>query len=396
VFSSRSSVAFEPSPLSVELSRARADSASLIDLTVSNPTRAGLPYDAERILAAFGDPRALRYEPAPFGPLTAREAVSADWAAQSGVRISPERVVMTASSSESYGFLFKLLCDAGDEVLIPAPSYPLFEHLARLEGVMPVPYRLAFDGAWFTDFESVRAQLTARTRAIVVVSPNNPTGHYASRAELAEIARLGLPLISDEVFASYELARPPAGVRSALEQSETLTFALSGLSKLCALPQMKVGWIGVAGPDAKVREALARLELIADTYLSVNTPALVALPELLAQRVVTERAIAQRLRENLELIERAARDAAFSALPVEGGWYAVLRLPHVLSEEDWVRTLLRSDHLLVEPGYFYDFAEEPYCVVSLLSEPREFQRGLSALRERVALTAFGDGGERAR
>ncbi len=387
MFSSRSALPLEAAPLSVELAQARAN-GSVIELNVSNPTRAGIPYAEERIRGALADARVLRYEPAPFGPLAAREAVSADWA-ESGVAIDADQVLLTASSSESYGFLFKLLCDPGDEVLIPVPSYPLFEHLARFEGVTPVSYRLGFDGAWFIDFESVRAALGPRTRAIVVVSPNNPSGHYLGAADYERLARLGLPIISDEVFASYPLAPPASALRSALAPGEALVFALSGLSKRCALPQMKVGWIGVGGPRAAVDAALSRLELIADTYLSVNTPALVALPQLLAARAPTESAIRERLRRNLDYLREAAVNAAFSALPVEGGWYAVLRLPRVLSEEEWVQTLLREDRVLVEPGYFYDFAAEPYCVVSLLTPPDTFRRGVDALRARVALHAGG-------
>lgn len=382
MFSIRSAVAREMNAFSVELGKVRAQPEKLLDLSESNPTRAGVPYDAERILQALSDPRALTYEPEPRGLLSARQAISEEWQ-RASVNVPAERILLTASTSEAYGLLFKLLCDPGDEVLVPAPSYPLFEHLARFENVRPVPYGLGFDGGWFIDFERLRAARTARTRAIIVVSPNNPTGNYVRRAELAQLAALGLPLISDEVFASYALRGPEAAARSALETDGTLVFALSGLSKLAGLPQMKAAWLGIGGPESAVAEAVARLELIADAYLSIGAPVQLALPELLRARTLTEQHILARLRRNLAVLERSLKDAPLSVLPVEGGWYAVLRLPRTQSEEAWALGLLREQRVLAQPGYFYDFADEPFLVLSLLSDEAEFELGVERLASYV-------------
>jgi alanine-synthesizing transaminase len=386
MFSTRSALAREINAFTAELAAVRARSEQLLDLSESNPTRAGVPYEAERILTALSDPRALAYEPDPRGLRSARQAIAEEWQ-RLGVSVSAERILLTASTSEAYGFLFKLLCDAGDEVLVPAPSYPLFEHLAGFESVRAVPYSLGFDGGWFIDFEALNRARSARTRAIVVVSPNNPSGHYLRRAELERLAELGLPLISDEVFASYALRRPSDAACSALDTERTLVFALSGLSKLAALPQLKSAWIGVGGPETAVCEALARLELIADAYLSVGAPVQLALPELLRARTSTEAHILARLRANLHVLERGVRNTPISMLPVEGGWYAVLRLPRTQSEEAWVLGLLREQRVLVHPGYFYDFGEEPFVVLSLLSPEAEFALGVTRIVEHICSTS---------
>jgi aspartate/methionine/tyrosine aminotransferase len=292
--------------------------------------------------------------------------------------------VLTASTSEAYGFLFKLLCDPGDEVLVPRPSYPLFEHLAQLEGVRAVPYRAAYDGAWHVDVPSVRAAVSPRTRAIVTVSPNNPTGSYLKRDELDALAAMGLPIVSDEVFASYPLRPDPARAVSALEaRGAPLVFALGGLSKLAALPQMKAGWVAVAGEPGRVDEALARLEVIADAYLSVSTPVQHALPALLASRGAAHAAIASRTRANLGAIVPALAGSAASLLDVEGGWYATVRLPATRSEEAWVLDLLEQDGVHVHPGHFFDFASEAYVILSLLTPEQDFAEGLARLVARV-------------
>jgi aspartate/methionine/tyrosine aminotransferase len=380
MFSTRAAAPREVNEWTRQLERARSAGELLFDLTQSNPTRAAVPYPERRLLAALSDARALRYEPEAFGMASARQAVREEWG-KLGRDVPLSRIVLTASTSEAYSLLFKLLCDPGDEVLVPAPSYPLFEHLARFECVRPVQYPLAFDGAWYIDFERLRAVRSARTRALVVVSPNNPTGSYLRRVELERLAELGLPLISDEVFASYPLRRPASAASSALEASESLVFALSGLSKLAALPQMKAAWLTVGGPPAAADEALGRLELMADAYLSVGAPVQLALPELLAAREPTEAHILARLWRNLTVLERRAHGASFSVLPVEGGWYAVLRLPRTASEEDWALGLLREQRVLAQPGYFYDFADEPFLIVSLLTEEPIFDVGV----ERLAL-----------
>ncbi|HEY3820498.1 MAG TPA: pyridoxal phosphate-dependent aminotransferase [Polyangiaceae bacterium] len=383
MFSSRSSVDLAPNPLAVALERARAASREVLDLTESNPTRAGLPYATEAILAALAQPASLRYEPASFGILPARAAVAAELSAH-GPAIDASRVVLTASTSEAYAFLFKLLCDPGDEVLVPVPSYPLFEHLARLESVRAMPYRLAYDGAWHVDLASVRDAATARTRAIVTVSPNNPTGSYLKRSELAAFAELGLPIVSDEVFAHYPLRDDPTRARSALDADGPLVFALGGLSKLAALPQMKLAWMAVGGADARVAEAMGRLEVIADAFLSLATPVQHAVGALLESRHAAEGAIRARTRANLAFVRSLVPGTAVSLLDVEGGWYATLRVPRTRTELEWAVALVEEDGVHVHPGHFFDFEGEAYLIVSLLTPQPTFEEALRRLMDRVA------------
>jgi alanine-synthesizing transaminase len=359
----------------------------VLDLTESNPTRAGLPYPGSAILAALSRSPALVYEPAPFGLPSARDAVAGELSAQ-GITVAGSRVVVTASTSEAYAFLFKLLCDPGDEVLVPAPSYPLFEHLARLEGVHAVPYRLAYDGAWHLDADSARRAVTPRTRAVLAVSPNNPTGSYLKRAELGSLAALGLPIVSDEVFARYPLRKDPTRARSALEAcGAPLVFALGGLSKAAALPQMKLAWIAVGGEEARAGAAMDRLEVIADAFLSVGAPVQHALPELLAAGELTRRAIGERTLQNLDFVRRAAAGSPVSVLDVEGGWYATLRLPGTRSELDWALALLDQDEVHAHPGHFFDFEEEAYLVVSLLTQEDVFREATTRIVRRIAADA---------
>jgi aspartate/methionine/tyrosine aminotransferase len=294
-------------------------------------------------------------------------------------------IMLTASTSEAYAFLFKLLCDPGEAVLVPAPSYPLFEHLAELEGLQALPYRLAYDGAWHIDLDSLKRAVTPRVRAIVVVSPNNPTGQYLREDERDTLASLGLPLISDQVFAEYPLV---AGAPKVVRPSDScLTFTLDGLSKRAGSPQLKLGWTCMAGPEPARREARQRLELIADTFLSVATPIQRALPAVLelCPRITT--AIAARCRQNLATLARAVQASPVTLLRAEAGWSAVLRLPAVASEEALVLGLLREQHVLVQPGWYYDFESEPYAVVSLLTEVPIFQEGVERLVEYVTRVA---------
>ena len=376
--SSRSSFDLAPNRLALALARARQEERAILDLTESNPTRAGLPYARATILEALASPDALLYEPSPFGLWSAREVVARE------LEVDPARVLLTASTSEAYGFLFKLLCDPGDEVLVPVPSYPLFEHLARLEAVRAVPYRLAYDGRWHVDVDSLRSAVGPRTRAVVTVSPNNPTGSYLKHAELAALASLGLPIVSDEVFASYPLRDDPTRATTALEAQGTLVFSLSGLSKLAALPQMKLAWIVVGGDAPDVTDALARLEVLADAYLSVGTPVQHALPHLLASRVPAESAIQARTRTNLELLRSRVSGTAGTLLDVEGGWYATLRVPATRSEEAWALELLEEDGVHVHPGHFFDFEHEAYLVLSLLTPEAIFAEGVGRVVTRLA------------
>jgi alanine-synthesizing transaminase len=359
----------------------------VLDLTESNPTRAGLPYAREAILAAIARPASLVYEPAAFGIAPAREAVAAELGGH-GPALDTSRIVLTASTSEAYAFLFKLLCDPADEVLVPVPSYPLFEHLARLESVRAVPYRLAYDGAWHVDLASARSALGPRTRAIVAVSPNNPTGSYLKRAELSALAALGLPIVSDEVFARYPLREDATRARSALEaDGAPLVFALGGLSKLAALPQMKLAWIAVGGEPARVAEALGRLEVIADAFLSLGTPVQHAAAALLESRHAAEGAIRERTQENLAFVRSALPGSPLSLLDVEGGWYATLRVPRTRSELEWAVALLEQDGVHVHPGHFFDFEDEAYLVVSLLTPEPVFHEAVERVVRRVTTTA---------
>lgn len=384
MFSRRASVDSTPNRLAIALGRAKRQGLPLLNLTESNPTRANIPYDEDGVLAPLSDSRSLRYEPAPAGILSAREAIAGDLAS-CGLSVDPGRIVLTSSTSEAYAFLFKLLADPGDELLVPAPSYPLFEYLARLENVRAVPYRLAYDGAWTIDIDSVRANVSCRSRAILVVHPNNPTGSYVKRDEFGALASLGLPLISDEVFARYPLRDDASRASSALEGADApLVFALGGLSKLALLPQMKVAWIAVSGETMRVEAALEHLEIIGDTFLSVGTPAQNALARWLGCRAVAEGAVVDRTRRNLDAVRKAAEGRAISVLDVEGGWYVTLRLPRTQPEEDWALDLLGRDLVIVHPGHFFDFEDEAYLVVSLLTPETTFEEGIRRIVERVA------------
>lgn len=331
--------------------------------------------------ALLGGVRAARrYAPDAFGLVTAREAVARHFATTRELSTPPDAVdvLLTASTSEAYAFAFKLLCDPGDEVLVPSPSYPLFEHLAELEAVRLAPYRLAYDGAWHVDLDSARRAVTARTRAVIVVSPNNPTGQYCTQQDLAALAELGLPIISDEVFFEYPLlARPVA------RQSHVLQLTLGGLSKLAGSPQLKLAWTILSGPEPARREARERLELIADTFLSVGSPIQHALPELLVASSSVTQAIGARCRENLAQLRAILGASSVTALRVEGGWSVVLRLPNVTTEDDFVLGLARQRGALVQPGWFYDFESEPLVIVSLLGEPAMFREGIEQLAEHV-------------
>jgi len=387
MFSSRLDWDLKPNRLSVLLESKRRAGAEILDLTESNPTRAGFSYPAGRILGAFADPRSLVYEPLPAGLRKARETAAAYYAAR-GQAVEPERILITTSTSESYGYLFKLLADPGDEILAPRPSYPLFEFLAGLESVTIVQYGLVYDGRWSIDFHALESAAGPRTRAIVVVNPNNPTGSFLKRHELDRLveiaARRNLAIISDEVFADFTFGPDEHRVTTLAGVEGALAFSLSGLSKIAGLPQMKLGWMVVSGPRELRRRAVERLELIADTYLSVGTPVQHAFPKLLEAGAEIRDAIARRVRENLEALRCAiAPDSPCRALDVEGGWYATIRAPRTHSEEEWTLRLLEEDNVLVQPGFFFDFESEAYFVLSLLAQPDVFREGTRRLLAKV-------------
>jgi alanine-synthesizing transaminase len=380
MFSDRTRFDLRPNRLAARLAERRAGRRPFIDLTQSNPTRAGLAGPSD-VVAPLADEAALRYDPSPFGLPDARAAVARDFARR-GYPLEPERIVLHASTSEAYGFLFKLLCDPGDEVLVPRPGYPLFDFLAGLESVRVTSYALAWDGQWHLDVAAVAAALGPRTRAIVIVSPGNPTGAYLKRAELSALEALcaerGLALVSDEVFADYPLREDERRAASVARDSTALAFALGGLSKSCGLPQLKLAWTAVVGPEALRHEALARLEVVADTYLPVSTPVQVAAPVLLARKHELQAPIRARVAGNLTALRHAlATGGPATLLEPEGGWSAILRVPATSSEEERALRLLDEKDVLVHPGYFFDFPGEAYLVLSLLPQPAEFAEGVA-------------------
>lgn len=363
---------------------ARASGRSLIDLTVSNPTVCGFEYDAEQILGALGDERSLVYDPDPRGMRSAREAVSGYYR-DHGAALDPDAVVLTTSTSEGYGYLFRLLCDAGDEVLVAQPSYPLFDFLAGLEDVRLLPYPLFYDFGWWIDFAELERRIGPRTKAIVVVHPNNPTGHAtqaAERAQLEEICvRHGLALIVDEVFLDYPVEVSWEELRTfGMGPHPVLTFVLSGMSKIAGLPQMKVGWIATFGPASVRAEALGRLEIIADTFLSMNAPVQTALPGWLVGRHRIQDQIRNRVRENLA----AAKAAALEVLKLEAGWSAMLRLEQRGGVGDLAARLLQETGVVVHPGHFYGMTGGGLVVVSLIGSPTHFASGIRRLSESIA------------
>jgi hypothetical protein len=382
MFSERTRWDLRPNRLAERLAAKRAAGVPVVDLADTNPTQAGLPYPAD-LLLPLSAPEALRYEPSPFGLEAAREAVAADFARR-GFPLPAGRVLLSASTSEAYAFLFKLLCDPGDDVLVPRPGYPLFEFLATLESVEVRTYPVAHDGDWHIDLAALRAALTPRTRAIVVVNPGNPTGAFLKLDERAALEALcaerRIALVSDEVFADFAFGADPRRAASVARDGEALAFALGGLSKSCGLPQVKLAWTAVAGPAALVRDALARLEVVADTYLSVSTPAQVALPALLARREEVQAPIRDRVRANLDALRAALGPASpATLLEPEGGWSAVLRVPATRSEDERVSRLLEERDVLVHPGYFFDFPGEAYLVLSLLPDPADLALGVERL-----------------
>lgn len=378
-----------PNRLSAAVARRRASGALIADLTESNPTRAGLVYPPD-LLRGLADAAALSYDPQPFGLPSARAAVVDDYARRR-VAVDVDRVCLSASTSEAYAWLFKLLCDPGDRVLVPRPSYPLFEHLTALECVEASPYELDVHGHWHIDVEALARQVDDRTRAVLVVSPNNPTGSVIARTELDALAAVcadhDLVLIGDEVFADYRLDGA-APAPSVIQQNRAVAVSLGGLSKSVGLPQVKVAWLAVGGPADAAARLMTGLEIVADTFLSVSTPAQVALPDLLTRGAVVREQIRARAIRNL-----AALTAAVDAMPAvtllrpAGGWCAVLQVPTVESEEALVLDLLERDGVLVHPGYFFDFPRETFVIVSLLVEPEIFDAATARVLARVTAVA---------
>lgn len=383
-----------PNEFAREVMQLKRSGVPYRDLSLSNPTRVGLERDWASIERTLVTAVTDTYAPASLGRLSAREHVAAHMSKTEAPEhgffdvgtnrgFDASRLMLTASTSDSYSYLFKALCDPGDAILVPEPSYPLLEHLAALEGVRALPYRLDYDGAWHVDWDSLRVGLASKPRAMVLVSPNNPTGSCTSNDEFRLLAELGVPLIVDQVFAPY--VRSGSGAHAlAYHENRVLTFVLDGLSKRCALPQLKVGWIGVFGPDSAVESAMSALESIGDTYLGVNSVSEAALGPLLELSADVRRAIRARLSVNLTSLERlVAAGAPLSLSHFQGGWTALLRLPNFRTDDEWARALLARG-VVVQPGWLYDCPDPTTLALSLLTPESDFAAGLEQLRDVVA------------
>jgi alanine-synthesizing transaminase len=387
MFSKRTNWKLIPNRYTQALEEMRATGMTIVDLTVSNPTQCGFHYDAEHILKALQNPNALMYEPEAKGLLRAREEVARYYREEQGVVVDPESVLLTTSTSEAYSYVFRLLCDPHDEILVPKPSYPLFDFLGELQDVTLVPYSLEYAHGWFVDFPSLVRAVTPRTRAVLLVHPNNPTGSYVRREERQRLNELcrerGLALVVDEVFLDYGLTDERR--ESFAINDDALTFTLSGLSKVAALPQMKVAWLVTSGPEPTKKMALERLEIIADTYLSLNAPTQWAFGALLEQRRTMRPQLLDRVRPNWRFLRSSTgREGGCELLDAEGGWYGVIRVKSDRSDEELTIEILRMTHTLIHPGHFYDFPADGYLVVSLITPVRDFQQGIGCLMKFLA------------
>ena len=392
-FSERLTWSTPRNPYSLLLEQQRASGAALLDLTTSNPSAAFPDYPHQEIARAYGAIGSFAYEPEALGSWHARETIAA-WYHEHGIHVAAEHIGVTASTSEAYAVLFKLLCNPGDEVLIPCPSYPLFEFLASAESIRTLPYQLNFDGSWFIDFASVEKSLSSRTKAVILVNPNNPTGSFLKADEANQLAALakkhGFALISDEVFMTYPAMPEPAQQirtligRDEIGRNDVLSFSLNGLSKAAGMPQMKLGWFVVNGPTADIRSALTKLELLLDNYLSVSTPVQVALPELLRIGTDIHHRIQMRVCQNRNFLARHFSENQVKLLESEGGWSGILQVPRIRSEEEWIAKLLTENKMVVQPGYFFDMAKEAFLVLSLLTNPLDLEEGVNRLK--LALT----------
>ena len=381
MFADRTNWKFDANRLSEALAKRRYAGQPLLDLTASNPTTCGFQYHAGAMLRALSNPKALVYDPEARGLVPARRAV-VDYYASHKTRVRVDDIILTTSTSEAYSFVFRTLCNPGDEILVSEPSYPLFAFLAGIHDVKLLPYPLLYDHGWQTDLHSLERAITGRTRAVIVVHPNNPTGHFTKPNEITRLNQIcaarNLAIIADEVFLDSSLTEITAATFAA--NDAVLTFTMSGISKICGLPQMKAAWLLTSGPEELKARAIERLEIIADTYLSMNAPVQYALPTFLDQRQEFQSQVMARVRKNLNELDRQLElQKTCSRLEVEAGWYAVLRIPATQSDEDFALLLLESKGVYTHPGHFYDFSADGFLVVSLITPAEDFAEGIKLL-----------------
>jgi aspartate/methionine/tyrosine aminotransferase len=389
MFSDRTNWKLNSNPLSDALAKRRKSGQPVLDLTASNPTTCGFSYHAGATLRALSDPKALVYDPDPRGLFAARRAV-VDYYASHQIQVGLDDIILTTSTSEAYSFVFRILCNPGDEILIPEPSYPLFAFLAEIQDVKLVSYPLIYDHGWQTDFHALESAITNRTRAVIVVHPNNPTGHFTKPHEIVALNKIcalrEMAIIADEVFLDFAL--PASGPSSFAANHAALTFTMSGISKICGLPQMKTAWLITSGPEERKARAIERLEVIADTYLSMNAPVQYALATFLDQRQGFQAQVMMRVRKNLSELDRQLElQKACARLAVEAGWYTVLRIPATRADEEFALLLLNSNGVYTHPGHFYDFPTDGFLVVSLITPEEDFAEGIKFL-----LSMFADQG----
>jgi alanine-synthesizing transaminase len=380
LFADRTNWNLKPNRLAEALERHKSSGRKLLDLSASNPTECGFKYDAPAIMRSLCAPASLQYHPDPRGLKSARQAVS-DYYSARGEDVPIDDLLLTASTSEAYSFVFRLLCNPGDELLIPTPSYPLFDFLADINDIKLIRYTLFYDHGWHIDLHALKQSITPRTRGVILVHPNNPTGHFTKPEETAQLNEIcsanQMAIIADEVFLDFSLG---ARQKSFVSNSAALTFTMSGISKVSGLPQMKFAWLAVSGPEEMKREALSRLEMIADTYLSLNAPIQLASPVLLQQRGPFQQQLMDCVRKNLAYLDiQLAKEKKVSRLEVEGGWYAVLRIPVTRSDEEFAIDLLEKHDVYLHPGHFYDFSSDGYLVISLITPEQDFSEGLHRL-----------------
>jgi aspartate/methionine/tyrosine aminotransferase len=386
-FSKRTNWHRQPNKLSRLIDSLRKNGKSIIDLTISNPTECGIGYPEEEILSAISNPSVFHYEPDPRGLLSARELVC-EFYKKKNIVVDPSNIFLTASTSEAYSIIFKLLCNVGENILVPKPSYPLFDYLAQLNDVELNYYCVRYDHEWQVDIDSIKTAINKDTKAIVLINPHNPTGMYLRQNDYRGIVALAkennLSLIVDEVFIDYAFESEEGRTASTAGESEVLTFTLNGISKMMGLPQMKLGWIIVNGQKPIINEALERLDIICDTFLSVNTPVQVALPKLFDAGKIIQQNILTRIRSNYSTLITQTLNSSCSALTAQGGWYGIVRVPRIKSEEEWALQLLETKGVYLFPGYFFDFEDDGYLIVSLLTESFAFQKAVSEIVDYVS------------